>query len=221
MNFSERALELVEPGQVVGLGTGRAATEFIYALGDRVRQGLSIRGVPTSRTTADLARMMGIPLATLEEVDGIDIVFDGADEIDPQLNLIKGLGGALVREKIVAAASKRFIVLAGPGKEAPMLGTRGVLPVEVVPFALGFCERSLRRLLGTAPVLRLVSEAPFVSDNGNYVLDCKIPTLDDPAALENRIRSIPGIVGTGLFLGMAEMALIQDGDSVRTLKPAH
>ena len=220
MNFSERALELVEPGQVVGLGTGRAATEFIYALGDRVRQGLEIRGVPTSRTTADLARMVGIPLTTLEEVDGIDIVFDGADEIDPQLNLIKGLHGALIREKIVAAAGKRFIVLAGPGKESPRLGTRGVLPVEVVPFALGFCERSLKRLFNARPVLRLVSEAPFLSDNGNYVLDCKISPLDDPADIENRLRAIPGIVGTGLFIGMAELALIQDGESVRVLKPA-
>src|SRR5947209_4523851 len=141
-----RALDLVQDGTAIGLGSGRAATAFVKALGQRVRAGLRVRGVPTSQATAELARQVGIPLVTLDDVEQLDLTVDGADEVDPQLNLIKGYGRALVREKIVAAASKQLVILAGPGKEVERLGCRGKLPVEVVPFALPFCSRRLSDL---------------------------------------------------------------------------
>src|SRR5947209_394257 len=154
MTIAERALALIEDGTAIGLGTGRAATLFVKALGPRVKEGLNIRGVPTSDATAGLARELGIPLTTLEEVDELAITFDGADEVAPDLNLIKGYGGALVREKIVAASSRRFVVLVGPGKEVSALGEHGKLPVEVVAFALPLARRRLA-VLGCPPCLRL------------------------------------------------------------------
>lgn len=212
---AEHALSEIREGAVVGLGTGRAATEFVNALAERVKAGLGIRGIPTSAATAERARRLGIPLTTLEDVEEIDVTVDGADEVSPELDLIKGLGGAMVREKIVAAASKRLIIVVGPGKEVPKLGTRGVLPVEVVPFALAFCRRRLQRL-GLVPNLRTASDgSTYVTDNANYVLDCGVTPIDDPARLEAAILDIPGIVGTGLFLGMAQTVLVQDGDAVK------
>src|SRR4051812_29118900 len=139
MTAAERALELVPDGAVVGLGTGRAATAFIVALGERVRAGLRVRGVPTSQASADLAHQLGIPLTTLDEVEAIDVAVDGADEVDPRCDLIKGYGGALVREKIVAAAARQFVVLVGPDKLVAELGARGKLPVEVLPFGAAPC----------------------------------------------------------------------------------
>ena len=212
MTIAERALALIEDGNAIGLGTGRAATLFVKALGERVKQGLRVRGVPTSDVTAGLARELGIPLATLEEVDELDITFDGADEVAPDLTLIKGYGGALVREKIVAASSKRFIVLVGPGKEVKALGERGKLPVEVVPFALPLARRKLTEL-GVPPVLRLNPDGTtYLTDNGNPIFDCKVGPIPDAAALERAILDIPGVVGTGLFLGMAETVFIQAED---------
>ena len=143
MTTAERAFELITDGAIVGLGSGRAATQFVLALGRRVQQGFRVRGVPTSNAIADLARQEGIPLASLEEIDAIDVDVDGADEVDPHLNLIKGLGGALVREKIVAASARRLVILVGPEKLVPVLGSRGVLPVEVVPFGRALCQRRL------------------------------------------------------------------------------
>ncbi len=208
------ALGLVREGHVVGLGSGRAATAFVHALGDRVRNGLRVRCIPTSRSTADLATRLGIPLSTLEDCDEIDVTVDGADEVDPHLNLIKGLGGALVREKIVAAASRRMVVCVGTEKEVDVLGSRGTLPVEVVPFALQFCRRRLSRI-GLAADPRKHESALYVSDNGNHILDVHVSKITDPAGLEEQIRSIPGIVGTGLFIGMAHTVLVQDGETVR------
>lgn len=200
---------------VVGLGTGRAATEFVRSLGERVRGGLDIRGVPTSETTAALATELGIPLATLEEVRGaIDVTFDGADEVDPKLDLIKGYGGALVREKIVAAASQRLVILVGAEKLVPALGARGRLPVEVIPFATPLCSRRLEEW-GLPGKLRSADGRPYVTDNGNYILDCAVRSIGDPGELDTRIRSIPGVVGTGLFAGMADVVLVQDGDEVQ------
>jgi ribose 5-phosphate isomerase A len=209
----EAALDMIPDGAVVGLGSGRAATQFVRALGRRVADGLQIRGVPTSQGTSDLARKLGIPLATLEEIDAIDIVVDGADEVDPRLNLIKGLGGAMVREKVIAAASHRLVILVGPEKIVAILGQRGVLPVEVVPFAISFCRRRFEKL-GFPPVARRSSGQLFTTDNGNHVLDCKIPPIADPAALEQTLLAIPGVVGTGLFLGMADTVLIDRGTDV-------
>jgi len=214
MTNSDRALELITDGMLVGLGTGRAATAFVKELGKRVQQGLRIKGVPTSQKSADLARQLGIPLTTLDQVEQLDIDVDGADEVDPQLNLIKGLGGALIREKIVAASAKRLVILVGSEKIVKKLGDHGVLPVEVVPFALPLCSRRLKAL-GSPGVPRLADGKLFVSDNGNYILDCQVKPIADPAQLERDIQAITGVVGTGLFLNMAHTVLIQDGDNVQ------
>lgn len=214
MQIAERALQEISDGQVVGLGTGRAATVFVETLGARAAAGLKIRGVPTSQASADLARKLGIPLATLDDVDAIDLTVDGADEVDPQLNLIKGYGGALVREKIVAAASRRLIILVGSEKIVPALGSRGKLPVEVVPFAAPLCKRRLIQLqLG--PVIRKGADGQnYLTDNGNWILDCQTGAIEDPESLDRNILAIPGVVGTGLFVGMASEVLIQRGDDV-------
>lgn len=215
-NLAARALEFVRDGAIVGLGTGRAATAFVRALAGRVKEGLSIRGVPTSETTARLARELGIPLVGLDE-GPIDVTVDGADEVDPQLNLIKGYGGALVRERIVTAASRMQVILVDDSKLVPMLGTRGRLPVELIPFALPLCVRRLKEF-GCQPALRSVEGKPFFSDNGNVILDCAIGPLEDPAALDSEIRNIPGVVGTGLFLGTAHTVLVAEQGTVREMR---
>lgn len=213
MTVAERALEYVTDGTVVGLGSGRAAMAFVRALAGRVQSGLRVRGVPTSQPTADLAAQLGIPLGTLEEIDTIDVTLDGADEVDPQLNLIKGYGGALVREKIVAAASKKLIILVGAEKLVSTLGARGILPVEVVPFGLAPCRRRLAAL-GYPSTPRLADGRLFTTDNGNHILDCTVTTIANPADLDRTILAIPGALGTGLFVGMADVVLVQDGDTV-------
>ncbi len=147
-------------------------------------------------------------------IEAIDVTVDGADEVDPQLNLIKGLGGALVREKIVAALSRRLVIVVDSSKIVSNLGQHGILPVEVVPFALAFCRRRLAEL-GYPPVPRQTGGKLFVSDNGNFILDCKVPLIPNPAELEHSLCAIPGIVGTGLFIGMAHTVLIQDGPNIR------
>jgi ribose 5-phosphate isomerase A len=211
--ISKRALEFIPQGSVVGLGTGHAATAFLHVLGERVQAGLRVRGVPTSRASADLAGRLGIPLVDLDAVDAIDVDVDGADEVDPQCDLIKGYGGALVREKIVAASARHVIILVGPEKLVKVLGSHGKLPVEVTPFGLPLCRRRLTDL-GCVPELRLHEANPFVTDNGNLILDCRIAPLIRPAELEGAILAIPGVVGTGLFLGMAHTILIQRGPDV-------
>src|SRR5262249_43112805 len=153
MKIEDHALQLVQENTVIGLGSGRAATAFVKALGQRVKQGFRIRGVPTSRGTAQLADELGIPLAALEDVNELAVTVDGADEVGPKLTLIKGLGGALVREKIVAASSRKLVILVGPEKIVPVLGARGVLPVEVVPFGLALCRRKLE-IMGLPSRLR-------------------------------------------------------------------
>lgn len=217
MTAVERALELVPDGAVVGLGTGRAATAFLVALGERVRAGLRVRGVPTSQASADLAWHLGVPLASPAEVEAIDVAVDGADEVDPACDLIKGYGGALVREKIVAAAARRFVVLVGEEKLVKSLGERGRLPVEVVPFGLPLCRRRLETL-GLAPQPRAGEGGLVVTDNGNHILDCRVSALDRPAELEQALRAIPGVVGTGLFLGLAHEVLVQRGEAVEVLR---
>src|SRR5574337_1672030 len=188
------ALEFIKDGDVIGLGTGRAATAFVRALGAVVKAGLRVTAVSTSQVTAALAAQLGIPLTTLDEVSSIDVTFDGADEVDPRLDLIKGYGGALVREKIVAASSRRLIILVGAEKLVPVLGSRGILPVEVVPFGLPLCRRRLTEL-GCRPTVREQYGQPFVTDNGNQILDCSISPLPDPAAFEQAILGIPGEIG--------------------------
>jgi ribose 5-phosphate isomerase A len=209
-----RALEFVSDGQTLGLGTGRAAAAFVRALGARVADGLRVRGVPTSDATDALARSCGIPLLSLEQAGQLDTTFDGADEVDPQLDVIKGYGGALVREKIVAACSAQIVILVGVEKLVDRLGARGKLPVEVVPFGVGLAQRTLQQM-GFESALRLASaDSPLKTDNGNYILDCKVGPLDDPAGLDREIQAIPGVVGTGLFVGMANAVVIQHGNHV-------
>lgn len=219
--IAQRALQLITAGSVVGLGTGHAATAFIEALGKKVCGGFRVRGVPTSQTSSELAENLGIELISLDEVDQIDVDVDGADEVDPDGNLIKGYGGALVREKIVAAASRRLVILVGAEKLVPQLGSHGILPVEVVPFALSPCSRRLASL-GFAPTPRRRDGQLFLSDNGNYVLDCRVQLLPRPEETERAIREIPGVVGTGLFLGMAPTLLIatESGVEMRECKRA-
>ena len=212
--IAEAAVEMIQDGFVVGLGSGRAATAFVEALGKRVQQGLRVRGVATSQATSDLARRCAIPLATLDEIEAIDIAVDGADEVDPQLDLIKGWGGAFVREKIVAAASGRLVILVGSEKLVPILGTRGKLPVEVVRFGIYPCRRRLAEL-GLVSIPRKAGGELFVTDNDNHILDCQVSEISNPVELEALFCSIPGVVGTGLFLGMADTVLVQDGEQVQ------
>jgi ribose 5-phosphate isomerase A len=209
------ALGQVKQGEIVGLGTGQAATGFIRALGAAVKSGLSVTGVPTSEASASLARSLGIPI--IPEPTALDLVVDGADEVDPQLDLVKGFGGALLREKVVVAAARRFVVLVGSEKLVPRLGTRGRVPVEVVPFAVPFCRRRLTELGFTAS-LRSQGDAPFLTDNGNLLLDVAVPPIEAPAALDSTLRAIPGVVGTGIFVGMADTVLVWDEGRVRTLE---
>lgn len=218
MTIVERALELVTNGSRIGLGSGRAAQAFVKALGASIRNGsLRVQGVPTSEETACLARQEGIPLLTLAEAGILELTVDGADEVDPHLDLIKGYGRALVREKIVAASSRRLVILVGDEKLVPQLGTRGRLPVEVTPFALPLCERRLREL-GCRPVPYLHGGGLFVTDNGNNIIDCQIDPVPDPARLECDLHAIPGVVGTGLFLGMAETVLVGDRNDFQLIE---
>ena len=212
---AQRALELVEPGSIVGLGTGRAATAFLEALAEKVRGGFQVSGVPTSQATAQRAQQLGVSLVSPMEIDMIDITVDGADEVDPRLNLIKGLGGALVREKVVAAASRKFVILVDARKCVRALGEHGVLPVEVIPFGLRLGQRKLAAM-GFASQVRMQGTEPLRTDNGNAVLDCRIPILaGDLEDLDRRICQIPGVVATGLFLGMTNTVLVQKGAEVR------
>jgi ribose 5-phosphate isomerase A len=211
------ALRFAKPGDVIGLGTGRAATAFINALGASLIQ---VRGIPTSRASEELGRSLGIEIASLADVPKIDTDFDGADEVDLRLNLIKGYGGALVREKIVAASSRRFIVLVGEEKLVKRLGTRGSLPVEVVPFALPLAMRRVAAL-GLKPKVRQKEGADFVSDNGNLILDCGVKEIRNPARFDRELREIPGVVGTGLFVGMASLVLVaRNNGKIDVLRPS-
>ena len=212
--LATRALDFVGDGVVVGLGSGRAASAFVRALAARVRDGLRVRGVPTSEETARLARELGIDLVGLEAE--LDLTVDGADEVDRQLNLIKGYGGAFVRERIVAAASRQQVILVTSDKLVETLGARGRLPVEVMPFALPLCRRRLEDL-GLKPALRTHEERPFVTDNFNVIIDCAVGPIGDPAALQRVILAIPGVIGTGLFLATADTVLVSDGETVREL----
>ena len=219
MTIIERALELVPNGSRIGLGSGRAAQAFVKALGERVRSGsLHVHGVPTSEETASLARKDGIPLVTLAEAGILDLTVDGADEVDPQLDLIKGYGRAMVREKIVAASSRRLVILVGDEKLVPQLGTRGKLPVEVVPFALPLVRAAAARTRLPSRFLTCKDGSLFVTDNGNHILDCRIGPIPDAARLEIDIRAIPGVVGTGLFLGMADTVLVGDRNDFRLIE---
>lgn len=214
-----RALRMVADGMVVGLGTGRAAEAFIRALGARARAGLRVRTVVTSSRSDALARRVNLEVVTLAEVTRVDAAFDGADEVSASLALTKGLGGALLRERVVAYEAERFVVLVTPEKLVDRLGTRAPIPVEVVPFAGTTAPRHLRAI-GATPTLRLgPAGAPFVTDSQHWIVDAAFAPIDDPAAVDAAIRRIPGVVDTGIFLSMADLVLVGDGAGVRELRP--
>lgn len=216
------ALKLIKPGMKLGLGTGSTAAVFIALLGEKVKQGLSVTCVPTSEATADLARQHGIPLTTLEETPSLDLTIDGADEIDPSLNLIKGGGGALLREKIVASASEQLIIIADESKIVEDLGKFPVA-IEVVPFGHGSTKLHLEDAtesfdLEAKITLRLgKSGQPFVTDGGNYIYDAQLGRIDEPELLETVFKQIPGVVEVGLFCGLAAKAIIATSEGVETI----
>jgi len=216
-----RALEQVRDGMKLGLGTGSTAKHFVELLGERVRGGLDIIGVPTSETTRADAERCGIRLTTLDEVDRLDLTVDGADEVNPALDLIKGGGGALLREKIVAAASRRMVVIADQSKLVATLGAFA-LPVEVAPFGLGATRRQIERRcaglgLRGAIQLRGKAGAAYVTDGGHYILDCAFGCIDRPEPLAEALDSIPGVMGHGLFLGLASAAILASEDGLKMM----
>ena len=222
---AEVAVGEVQSGMRLGLGSGRTAEHFVRLLGARVRAGLDVVGVPTSERTAELARSEGIRLTTLDAEPVLDLAVDGADEIDPKLRLIKGAGGALLREKIVASAAKRMIVVADSAKVVAVLGAFP-LPIEIVKFGASATriaiERAATRIgLSGAIAVRFESGSsrPFTTDNGNHILDASFGRIDDPDTLANELNRLPGVVEHGLFIGLASTAIVARGDCVEWLSP--
>jgi ribose 5-phosphate isomerase A len=218
-----RALEEVRDGMRLGLGTGSTAKHFVELLGMRVRAGLKVVGVPTSETTRHDAERWGIPLTTLDDIDRLDLTVDGADEIDPALNLIKGGGGALLREKIVAAASDRMIVIADDSKWVDVLG-RFPLPVEVNPFGLAATRRAIAGACAECGVsgqmvLRKAGDGHvFVTDGGHWIIDAHLAQIADVSRLADRLSAIPGVVEHGLFIGLAGMAVLASAQGIRVVE---
>jgi ribose 5-phosphate isomerase A len=211
------SLRFVHDGNIVGLGSGSTATYAIRLLGERVQAGLKILGIPTSVRTKELAAGLGIPLTTLDEQQQIDVTIDGADEIDPDLRLIKGGGGALLREKIVAAASRQLVIIADSTKQVPVLG-KFPLPVEVIPFAQALVAGKIAAL-GASVKLRLdLLGKPYVTDEGHRLLDCHFGKIPDPPALARQLEAMPGVVEHGLFINMADVVLVGKGDQVLELR---
>ena len=212
------ALDFVKNGMVVGLGTGSTATFVVAALGERVREGLKITGIPTSERTCTLAREAGIPLAGFAEYQRFDLTIDGADEVERgSLDLIKGLGGALLREKIVAAVSRRLIIVVDQEKLVDRLGLRTPVPVEIVPFGWQATQAALAKL-GASPMLRQSGKnGPYITDGGNYILDCRFAEILDPRELEHRIGLIVGVVESGLFVGRTSAVVVASTSGIEVL----
>ena len=210
---AECAIQLVSDGQVVGLGTGSTAAFAIQGLGRRIAGGLRISGVPTSKASEELALMVGIPLRDLNDVQKVDITIDGADEVDPAFNMIKGGGGALTREKLVALLSERCVYVVDERKLVDRLGQSFAVPVEVLPFAWAASARRLAEL-GCESLLRGSRDNPFVTDNGNYIIDCRFPPIVDSPELEKAIKQVPGVIESGLFVGIADELVIGFADRV-------
>jgi len=218
-----RAVELVSDGMRLGLGTGSTARPFVELLGERVRDGLNVVGVPTSEATREIALRVGVPLTTLDETPELDLTVDGADEIGPGLALIKGGGGALLREKIVAAASRRMVVIADQTKWVETLG-RFPLPIEVNPFGLAATRQAIARVIadcglsGPMTVRSGASGHPFVTDGGHWIVDAALGRIPDPKMLADRLLAVPGVVEHGLFVGLASMAILAGPGGVRTVE---
>jgi ribose 5-phosphate isomerase A len=206
----EKATEYVKDGMVVGLGTGSTAYFAILKIGELVKNGLKIKGVPTSKQTEELALSLNIPLLEMADVTHIDVTIDGADEYDPQKQLIKGGGGALLREKIIASITKFYVIIADQSKKSAVLGSFA-LPVEITPFAKEITLMQLKNL-GCQPILRLKDGKLFISDNQNYIADCKFTAIENPEQLNQQLNLIPGVVENGLFVNMANIVITEDGN---------
>ena len=213
------SMQFVEDGQVVGLGSGSTAAYAVQLLGERVRAGLKIHGIPTSVQTQQLAEELRIPLLALNDVQEIDVTIDGADEIDPELRLIKGGGGALLREKVVSSASRKMVVIADSSKQVSRLG-RFPLPVEVIAFAETVIRKKIAALGASVKLRQYAYGNPFTTDEGHHILDCSFGEISDPPALARELKTMPGVVEHGLFISLATVALIGKGDQVVEVKPA-
>jgi ribose 5-phosphate isomerase A len=211
------SLRFVRDGMTLGLGTGSTAAHAVRFLGEQVKAGLKIRGIPTSVHTQELAASLGIPLTTLEECQQIDVDIDGADEFDPQLHLIKGGGGALLREKIIASASRQVVIIADSSKQVAVLG-KFPLPVEVIPFAQPLVAKRITALGATVKLRRDAKGNPFVTDEGHHILDCSFGQIPDPPALARKLSDMPGIVEHGLFIELATVVLCAKGENVTELR---
>ncbi len=211
------SLRFVKDGQVVGLGTGSTAAYFIQLLGDQVKKGLKIRGIPSSDRSREQAAALGIPLTTLDECQEIDVTVDGADEVDPQLRLIKGGGGALLREKIVASASRQLVIVADATKRVPVLG-KFPLPVEVIKFAQALVKKKIEALGAKIELRRTKDGEPFLTDENNHILDCRFGQIPDADYLARQLSDMPGVVEHGLFIGMASVVLVANGSEVVELR---
>ena len=218
-----RAVDFVRPGMRLGLGTGSTAQAFVELLAERVRQGLDVVAVPTSKATQAQAARLGIALTTLDETDELDLAVDGADEIAPDLTLIKGGGGALLREKVVASASAKMIVIADESKWVSTLG-RFPLPIEIVPFGAAVTRRAVEAAAAAAGCagpakLRMAQNGhAFVTDGGHWLLDAQLQRIADPQALANRLAAVPGVMEHGLFIGLARTAILAGPDGVRLIE---
>ena len=217
---AESAAALVEDGMILGLGSGSTAKLAIGVIGRRVKDGLSVIGIPTSESTAQQARSLGIPLSTLDENPAIDLTIDGADEVElGPLNLNKGRGGALLREKIVASASRKLVIMVDESKLVERLGSHFPLSIELIPFGWSVAARKLEAL-GAKVVLRSGSDGkPYVSDGGHFIVDCAFEPIASPAKLEFELNSLVGLVEHGLFLGMASQVIVAGSDGIRVLTP--
>jgi ribose 5-phosphate isomerase A len=211
------SLRFVKDGQIVGLGTGSTAAYFIRLLAEQVKNGLRIRGIPSSDRSREMAASLGIPLTTLDEFQEIDVTVDGADEVDPQLRLIKGGGGALLREKIVASATKELVIVADATKRVPVLG-RFPLPVEVIKFAQAVVVKKIEALGADVRLRRNADGKPFLTDENNHILDCRFGQIPDADWLARQLSDMPGVVEHGLFIGMASVVLVANGSEIVELR---
>lgn len=211
------SLQFIQDGQVVGLGTGSTAAYFIRLLAEKVKAGLRIRGIPTSIRSRELAQSLGIPLTSLDECQEIAVTVDGADEVDPQLRLIKGGGGAMLREKIVASATKQLVIVADASKQVPVLG-KSPLPVEVVRFAQALIAKRIRSLGAEVQLRQGPDSKPYLTDENNHILDCRFGQIPDAEGLARTLSEMPGVVEHGLFIGMASIVLFARGGEIVELR---
>ena len=217
---AREAVKYVEDGMVVGRGSGSTANKAIQLIGQKVKEeGIGIIGIPTSTASDLLGRAVGIRIGELDDHPQVDLTIDGADEVDPSLNLVKGLGGALVREKIVAASSRVEMIVIDDSKMVDRLCQKAPLPVEIIKYSSKSTMRKLAAL-GCVPELRMAEDEPFISDNLNYIVHCKFERIDDPRAMEAEIGMIPGVVDSGLFIGLASKVIVASAEGVRILERA-